>query len=113
MPLCHGAGGLAGQYYFGARTGGAKIIEGLATMVDPENNKMHFDRPFSATLWGKEYTIRSVQGDIYHLFQDARSFVYHRLNPALIRPAIEAVTGRDAFGRIKDWRLSPLAWRWI
>lgn len=29
IPLCHGAGGLAGQYYFGARTGGANIIEGL------------------------------------------------------------------------------------
>jgi len=29
MPMCHGAGGLAGQYYFGARTGGASIMEGL------------------------------------------------------------------------------------
>lgn len=29
MPLCHGAGGLAGQYYFGARTGGTNILEGL------------------------------------------------------------------------------------
>ena len=29
MPMCHGAGGLAGQYYFGARTGGANIIDGL------------------------------------------------------------------------------------
>lgn len=29
MPLCHGAGGLAGQYYFGARTGGTNIIEGF------------------------------------------------------------------------------------
>ncbi len=29
MPMCHGAGGLAGQYYFGARTGGANIIEGV------------------------------------------------------------------------------------
>ncbi len=28
MPLCHGAGGLAGQYFFGARTGGTNIIEG-------------------------------------------------------------------------------------
>jgi len=28
MPLCHGAGGLTGQYYFGARTGGTNIIEG-------------------------------------------------------------------------------------
>jgi len=29
MPMCHGAGGLAGQYYFGARTGGASILEGF------------------------------------------------------------------------------------
>lgn len=29
MPMCHGAGGLAGQYTFGARTGGAPIMEGL------------------------------------------------------------------------------------
>lgn len=29
MPMCHGAGGLASQYYFGAKTGGANIMEGL------------------------------------------------------------------------------------
>jgi len=29
MPMCHGAGGLASQHYFGARTGGANIMEGL------------------------------------------------------------------------------------
>ena len=29
MPLCHGSGGLAAQYYFGARTGGTNILEGL------------------------------------------------------------------------------------
>ena len=29
FPMCHGAGGLAGQYTFGARTGGANIMEGL------------------------------------------------------------------------------------
>ncbi len=28
FPMCHGAGGLAGQYNFGARTGGANIMEG-------------------------------------------------------------------------------------
>ena len=28
MPMCHGAGGLAGQYYYGARTGGANMMEG-------------------------------------------------------------------------------------
>jgi MFS superfamily sulfate permease-like transporter len=28
IPLCHGAGGLAGQYFFGARTAGTNLIEG-------------------------------------------------------------------------------------
>ncbi|MFO7835070.1 MAG: putative sulfate/molybdate transporter [Candidatus Thorarchaeota archaeon] len=29
MPLCHGTGGLAAQYLFGARTGGSMLIEGV------------------------------------------------------------------------------------
>jgi MFS superfamily sulfate permease-like transporter len=29
MAMCHGVGGLAGQYYFGARTGRTNIIEGF------------------------------------------------------------------------------------
>lgn len=33
MPVCHGAGGLAGQYRFGARTGLAVVILGLGKMV--------------------------------------------------------------------------------
>ena len=33
MPMCHGAGGLAGQYYFGARTGGENIIEGTIEIL--------------------------------------------------------------------------------
>ena len=28
MPMCHGAGGMAGQYRFGARTGGANVYAG-------------------------------------------------------------------------------------
>ena len=33
MPLCHGAGGLAAQYMFGARTGGAALMEGLLEVM--------------------------------------------------------------------------------
>jgi hypothetical protein len=33
MPMCHGAGGLAGQYRFGARTGGANVYAGLIFIV--------------------------------------------------------------------------------
>ncbi|MBN1800536.1 MAG: putative sulfate/molybdate transporter [Candidatus Lokiarchaeota archaeon] len=33
MPLCHGSGGLAAQYAFGARTGGSMILEGIMEIV--------------------------------------------------------------------------------
>jgi len=33
FPMCHGAGGLAGQYRYGARTGGANIYAGLIFIV--------------------------------------------------------------------------------
>jgi hypothetical protein len=33
IPMCHGAGGFASQYFFGARTGGAMIMEGVVEVV--------------------------------------------------------------------------------
>jgi MFS superfamily sulfate permease-like transporter len=33
MPMCHGAGGLAAQYRFGARTGGSVVMLGAAKMI--------------------------------------------------------------------------------
>ena len=33
FPMCHGAGGLAAQYRFGARSGGANIISGLILLI--------------------------------------------------------------------------------
>lgn len=33
MPMCHGAGGLVGQYFYGARTAGANLIEGTIEIV--------------------------------------------------------------------------------
>jgi len=33
MPMCHGSGGLAGQYRFGARTGGGVIIIGVLKLA--------------------------------------------------------------------------------
>jgi hypothetical protein len=33
FPMCHGAGGLAGQYRFGARTGGANVYAGIIFLV--------------------------------------------------------------------------------
>ncbi len=33
MPMCHGSGGLAGQYRFGARTGGSVVMLGVAKVM--------------------------------------------------------------------------------
>jgi Sulfate permease and related transporters (MFS superfamily) len=33
FPMCHGAGGLAGQYRFGARTGGADVYAGIILIL--------------------------------------------------------------------------------
>ncbi len=33
MPMCHGSGGLAGQYRFGARTGGSVVVLGCAKLL--------------------------------------------------------------------------------
>ena len=33
FPMCHGAGGLAAQYRFGARTGGSNIISGFILLI--------------------------------------------------------------------------------
>ena len=33
IPMCHGAGGLAGKHFFGARSGGTNIIEGTTQIV--------------------------------------------------------------------------------
>jgi len=33
MPMCHGAGGLAGQYRFGARTNGSILFHGASLML--------------------------------------------------------------------------------
>lgn len=33
MPMCHGSGGLVGQYFYGARTAGANLIEGTLEVL--------------------------------------------------------------------------------
>ena len=57
MPVCHGAGGLAAQYHFGARTGGAvvwlgglKVAAGFALLTLPAGAVTAFPGPILAVL---------------------------------------------------------------
>jgi hypothetical protein len=54
---------------------------------------------FSVVHNGKAYGLRTVQGDVIHAGTDFMHFLRNRLNPAITRPVLEAVTGRDEFGR--------------
>ena len=95
---------LAAYNFIGARILGAIIGDEADRLAnDPIDYAAYtMKHPFGFVYDGKEYSIRTVPGDIYHLITDLRSFSYHRLNPATVRPAIEGLTGRDAWGRKKD-----------
>jgi hypothetical protein len=81
---------------------GAMIMGVTAQVLNimfSDDHKPHWTRPFTIRIGKREYTPRSVVGDIMHLITDPRSFWYHRLNPLWGRPLLEVSTGRDLQGR--------------
>jgi hypothetical protein len=74
---------------------GARIVNYLLNGKDG----VHWDKPFSIVVNGREFVTRSVPGDIYHLIKDPGSFANHRLNPTTIRTAIVALQHRSATGK--------------
>ena len=76
----------------------------IGNMLFSDDHKPHWDKPFALVIGDKEYSLRSVPGDIWHLIKDPRSFVYHRLNPVTTRTVAEAMSQRDVFGRKRDMR---------
>lgn len=64
-----------------------------------DDGNLHWERPFGVVYKGQEFALRSVPGDIIHLVVDPRSFIYHRLNPTIARTLVEALTGRDQYGK--------------
>jgi len=75
---------------------GARILNYLTNDGDYK-----WDKPFSWVIGGKEYTLRSVPGDLYHLMSDWRSFLYNRTNPFVVRQSLEFLTSRDEQGRYR------------
>lgn len=61
--------------------------------------RMEPENAFSLVYNGKRYSLRTIQGDILHLIDKPAQFWLSRLNPITTRPVLEAVTGRDYFGR--------------
>ena len=78
---------------------GMILIAKITTAILNKDNNPHWERPFSVVVGDKEYMLRSVPGDLSHLIQNPRSFIYHRLNPTVTRTLVEALTGRNELGQ--------------
>lgn len=100
-----------GQEQLVALLGGAVVLYTIARLLSKlADDDWHWDRRFNTVIRGHEYSFRSIQGDIYHLYDDPRGFLYNRMNPTYLRPVVEALSGRDRFGKkrgfmrqFQDW----------
>lgn len=66
--------------------------------------KMHLDTPFGVQSQDgkKVYSVRTMPQDIFHALTAPRDFALNRLNPVISRSALEALTGRDNEGHLRD-----------
>ena len=78
-----------------AMTAGKFVIGQVAG----EKQDWSLNHLFYVRLGGREYGLRTIQGDLAHMLSDPRSFISNRLNPAVTKPVMEGITGRDQFGR--------------
>lgn len=81
-------------------------IAQIANILIGDEHKPNWDKPFSIIAGKREYTPRSVVGDMMHLVSDWRNFLYNRVNPLYGKPVIELLSGKDRYGRYidaEDW----------
>jgi len=55
-------------------------------------------RPFSILYNGREYGLRTVQGDLLHLIESPRTFAFGRVSPLIGKSGVELATGRNQWG---------------
>lgn len=70
----------------------------VANQIVSGNPHWEKDNAFSVVYNNHAYGLRTVQGDILHLLEAPGTFWYHRVNPLVVQPLIELLTGRNYFG---------------
>ncbi len=101
MPMCHGAGGLAGQYRFGARTSGSILFLGAVKMsaaVIFGASMMGFCRAFPASVLGVMLGFSGAELAIVARDQTARTDAFVTIVTAGISLALESLTVGFAVG---------------
>ena len=88
-----------GREQLTALIGGALAFYTVGRILNQAvDNDPHWDKPFSLVHNGKEYKLRTVQGDFWSAVNEPGKYVRNRLSP-LASTSIMAAEGRDRFGR--------------
>jgi hypothetical protein len=88
-----------GREQLTALVGGALAFCTVARILNQAvDNDPHWDKPFSLVHGGKEYKLRTVQGDLWSAAHEPAQYARNRLSP-LASAAVMAAEGRDRFGR--------------
>jgi MFS superfamily sulfate permease-like transporter len=108
MPMCHGAGGLAGQYRFGARTNGSILFLGSVKMVLAVlfgASLMALCQAFPASILGVLLAFAGMELALVSRDQTGRSDAFSMLLTAAACMALENVALGFVIGLAMAWCL--------
>ncbi|MBI5478652.1 MAG: sulfate transporter [Deltaproteobacteria bacterium] len=105
MPMCHGAGGLAGQYRFGARTNGSILVLGVVKMavaVSFGASLMTLCRAFPASILGVMLAFSGMELALVTRDQTSRTDAFAMLMTAAACLGLNNI----ALGFVLGWGLT-------
>jgi MFS superfamily sulfate permease-like transporter len=108
MPMCHGAGGLAGQYRFGARTNGSILFLGSVKMllaVFLGGSLMTFCRAFPASVLGVMLAFSGMELALVCRDQTRRTDAFAMLLTAAVCLALSNIALGFFLGLTMAWCL--------
>jgi hypothetical protein len=106
MPMCHGAGGLAGQYRFGARTNGSILLLGAAKLIAAVllgSSLMMLCRAFPMSILGVMLAFSGIELALVARDQTARADAVAMIATAGACLALENVALGLAIGLATAW----------
>ena len=106
MPMCHGAGGLAGQYRFGARTNGAILFLGsvkLLVAVIFGGSLMALCQLFPASVLGVMLAVSGIELALVTRDQATREDAYAMLLTAGVCLGLNSIALGFVLGIVLSW----------
>lgn len=80
----------------------ATLWLGARVLNQALDNDPHWDKPFGVVIGDRQYTVRSLPGDMYHAFTDPRNYALFRTSPGF-QFGMSLLFKRDSRGQPVDW----------